>query len=287
MQLITPFDPWQSGLCTCPKKLTLNPYTGCDHNCIYCYAQTYIPHFHHCRPKENLLKRLERETQELRGETVSLSNSSDPYPRMEHEGRLTRETLKMLARSQCRIQIITKSTLVARDADILKEAPATVALTITTDDDYVSRTLEPNAPSPSERLKIAETLMRQGIPTSVRIDPIIPYVNCKCSGLLKKITSLGVRHVTVSTYKPRNRDWKSFSKALPDAAKKLAPLYWSQGEHSGGCVLLPKYMRFKLLSDVRHEALRLGLQFAVCREGLGELNTVPCDGSWLLPKIAR
>ena len=287
MPVITAFDPWQSSICTCPKKLTLNPYTGCDHNCVYCYAQSYVPRFHLCRPKQNLLKRLAREAAKLKGETISLSNSSDPYPRIERETGLTRETLKALAHSSCRIQIITKSTLVARDADILREAPATVAMTITTDDDDTARILEPNAPKPSERLKAVETIARQGIPVSVRIDPIIPGVNSECNSLMEKIASFGVKHITVSTYKARNRDWKRFSQALPDVAEKLKPLYWSQGEHVGGCVLLPRDLRLKLLTDIRRAALHHGLQFAVCREGLSELNTATCDGSWQLLGLAR
>jgi DNA repair photolyase len=287
MPLITRFDPWQSSLCTCPPKLTLNPYTGCDHNCVYCYAQTYIPRFHECRPKKNLLKRLEQEAAKLAGETVSLSNSSDPYPRMEKEAGMTRKCLRILARSNCRIQIITKSTLVARDADILKETPATVALTITTNNDEIAEVIEPNAPKPSERLKTLETLTRKGIAVTVRVDPIIPFVNDDCEALVAEAESLGVKQVTASTYKARTRDWQRFAVALPSAAKELKTLYWSQGERARGCTLLPRDFRLKLLSHVRRAALQRGLQFAVCREGLPELNTAACDGSWMLPKIAR
>jgi DNA repair photolyase len=271
--LIAPFDPWQSRICTCLPKLTLNPYTGCDHNCVYCYAQTYIPRFHTVRPKRDLLKRLEREAPKLNGEIISLSNSSDPYPRVERDVGLTREVLRTLASNCCRIQIITKSTLVARDADVLRGAPATIALTVTTDDDDISRILEPNVPEPSERLKTIETLVKQEIPVIVRMDPIIPCVNNDCEALIEKIAS--------------NRDWKRFSQAFPNVAQKLAPLYWRQGERMGGCVMLPRDLRLKILSNVRKVALRCGLQFGVCREGLSELNTAPCDGSWLLPRIAR
>jgi DNA repair photolyase len=287
MPLITPFDPWQSSLCTCPKKLTLNPYTGCDHKCVYCYAQTYIPRFSECRPKKDLLKRLAHEAAALKGQTISLSNSSDPYPRMEKEAGLTRECLRILGKSSCRIQIITKSTLVARDADILREAPATAALTITTADDDVAEIIEPNAPKPSERLKTVETLVQKGITVTVRVDPVIPFVNDDNAELIGKIADLGVKHVTVSTYKARSRDWRRFAAVLPSAAEKLKPLYWSRGERANGCVLLPRDFRLKLLSDVRSSALRCGLEFAVCREGLSHLNTAVCDGSWLLPKVAR
>jgi DNA repair photolyase len=287
MPLITPFDPWQSSLCTCPTKLTLNPYTGCDHGCVYCYAQTYIPRFQECRPKKDLLKRLAREATKLNGETVSLSNSSDPYPQMEKEAGLTRECLRILRGSRCRIQIITKSTLVARDADILENAPATVALTITTDNADIAEVMEQNAPTPLERLKTIENLVRKGIAVTVRIDPIILFVNDDCIGLIRKLADLGVKQVTASTYKARTRDWKRFTAAMPLAAEKLKTLYWSQSVRTSGCTLLPRELRLKLLGDIRSSVLRLGLEFAVCREGLSELNTAACDGSWLLPKIAR
>jgi DNA repair photolyase len=287
MPLITPFDPWQSSLCTCPTKLTLNPYTGCDHGCVYCYAQTYIPRFSECRPKKDLIKRLEREAQKLKGETVSISNSSDPYPRLETKAGLTRETLRILARSDCRIQIITKSTLVARDADILKDACATVALTIITDNDDLAKLIEPNAPKPSERLKTVKILVRNGLNVSVRVDPIIPFVNDEQDELISKIAEFGAKQVTASTYKARTRDWRRFAAALPSAAEKLKPLYWGQGERANGCTMLPRALRLKLLSDVRRSALKHGLKFAVCREGLSQFNTAVCDGSWMLPRLEK
>ena len=285
MPLITRFDPWQSSQCTCPPKLTFNPYTGCSHNCIYCYAQSYIPRFADCRPKKDLLKRLEHEATKLRGETVSIANSSDPYPSMEQELRLTRECIKILSRSRCRIQIVTKSTLVTRDADLLSEAPATVALTVTTDNDDLAKRLEPNAPSPTERLKTVETLVSKGIPVSVRIDPIIPFVNDNPAKLVATLASMGVKHVTASTYKVKGDNWKRFSKGMPEMAEKLEPLYFTHGERANGSALLPKELRLKLLTKVKSIVVSHGIQFAVCREGLSQLNTACCDGSWLLPKL--
>jgi DNA repair photolyase len=147
--LISPFDPWCSRLCTCPPKLTLNPYTGCNHACLYCYASSYVPEFSKCRVKKDLLRRLEREAVCLRGETVSLSNSSDPYPSLEGETGLTRDCLKVLARAECRVQIITKSPLVVRDVDLLTSFPSMVSVTITTDDDEAAKLIEPQAPLPA------------------------------------------------------------------------------------------------------------------------------------------
>jgi len=71
--------------------------------------------------------------------------------------------------------------------DLLKKKPSMVTLTITTDNDNISKLIEPKAPSPSERLKTAETLIRNGIPTSVRIDPIIPFVNDNPKNLVQTL----------------------------------------------------------------------------------------------------
>jgi len=287
VSLIRRFDPWQSSLCTCPSKLTVNPYTGCDHNCVYCYARSYIPQFEKCRPKKNFLKRLRREASELNGEVVSLSNSSDPYPRIEAEAGLTRDCFKILADSNCRIQIVTKSTTVARDVDVLKKAPATVAMTVTTLDDDLARRIEPYAPSPAARLKTIEVLVNKGVPVSVRIDPIFPFLNDDSTELVASIAALGVPHITASTYKAKPDNWRRFAAVIPEISEKLKPLYWTQGERSGGCMLLPRDFRLKLLSEIRHLVLERGMQFGVCREGLSQLNTAVCDGSWLLSRSVR
>lgn len=282
--LISSFDPWRSGLCTCPPKLTFNPYTGCDHKCIYCYASSYILGFNDCKPKKELLENLRREAVKLKGEIISISNSSDPYPKAEASTGLTRRCLEILAESNCRLQIITKSDLVIRDDDILTKIPSSVALTITTDNDDLAKILEPNAPSPSRRLRAVQDLINQDIPVSIRIDPIIPYVNDQPQNLLSTLASIGVRHVTSSTYKVKPDNWKRLTLSMPYISEKLKPLYFQQGERIGGNILLPKDIRFKLMKTIRDLADMQGLKFGSCREGFERLNTAACDGSWLIPR---
>ena len=282
MALISHFDPWRSNMCTCPPKLTFNPYTGCDHGCVYCYASGYITQFASCRPKKDMVQRIQREATKLRGETVSISNSSDPYPRVEATTKLTRRCLEVLAECNCRIQIITKSDLVIRDGDLLSRASSIVALTITTIDTELARLLEPQAPSPNSRLRAAENLISKGIPVSVRIDPIIPFVNDKQEELISTLAGIGVKHVTSSTYKIKPDNWHRFSAAMPSVAEKLKNLYFKQGEKIGGNTLLPRDLRLKLMKNIRDLTIANGMQFGVCREGLAQLNTAACDGSWLL-----
>ena len=282
MTLISRFDPWGSPLCTCPSKLTLNLYTGCDHACLYCYASSYIPKFANCRPKKGLIQRLRKEATKLRGELLSISNSSDPYPNLEAETGLMRHCLEILSQHDCKIQIITKSNIVVRDLDLLRKILSMVTLTITTDDDNISRVIEPHAPPSSERIKTVERLVKKDVPTSVRIDPIIPFVNDNPENLVKTLADIGVRHITSSTYKVRLDNWQRFSMALPKTAEKLKPLYFEKGEKIGRYIYLPIDLRFALMKSVGAIAEKYSVKFGTCREGLSHLNTATCDGSWLL-----
>jgi len=281
--LLTVFDPWKSQLCTCPSKLTFNPYTGCDHGCLYCYASSYIPRFRECRPKKNLLSRLKREAARLNGELVSISNSSDPYPRLEQTSGLTRKCLEMLADSCCRLQIVTKSDLVTRDIDILQNVPCVVSVTVLTADDGLSRKLEPGAPVSSRRLKAIETLAKAGIPITVRIDPVIPFLNDDLSALMEAVADLGALHVTCSTYKVKPDNWRRFSAVFPEVAEKLKPHYFVEGERIGRSTYLPRNMRFGLMKKAKESAEDHRLKFGCCREGFS-LNSAVCDGSWAIQK---
>lgn len=287
MPLISGFDPWHSGMCTCPPKLTFNPYSGCDHKCVYCYASSYIPNFSDCRPKKELLSTLKREAKKLRGEVISISNSSDPYPRIEATAGLTRRCLEILVESNCKIQIITKSNIVVRDDDLLGRTQATVAFTITTDDENTAKLLETAAPPVNERLKAAEELIHKGIPVSARVDPIVPLINDQPEKLIKTLAAIGVKHITSSTYKVKPDNWRRFCQALPAVAEKLKPLYFQEGEKIGGSILLPRELRYKLMKNIRDLATANGMKFGVCRENLAQLNTAPCDGSWLLNTTQR
>ena len=284
MTLISKFDPWRSTLCTCPPKLTFNPYTGCDHGCTYCYASSYIPRFSQCRPKKNLIQRIRSEAAKLTGEIISISNSSDPYPRLEAKMRLMRSCLETLSGHKCKVQIITKSSLVTRDIDLLTKITSMVSMTITTDDEEIARLLEPYAPSVSERLKAVQKLVQKGLPTAVRIDPIIPFVNDRFEKLVETFAVLGVKHITSSTYKVKQDDWRRFSATVPELAARLKPLYFERGERIAGYLYLPRNLRVNLMEKLRAAAERNGIAFGTCREGLSHLNTGVCDGSWLLDK---
>ena len=131
MRVIKPFDPWKSELCTCPPKYSFNPYTGCAHQCVYCYA-TYIPRFFKLRLKKNLYKNLERDLKEIPEDSlISMSNSSDPYPPSEKELGITRRCIQIMKEYDVRLMIVTKSDIFVRDIDLLSEMNSVVCVTIT------------------------------------------------------------------------------------------------------------------------------------------------------------
>jgi DNA repair photolyase len=283
MELLKEFDPWKDPLCTCPPKLSLNPYTGCAHACLYCYITSYIPRGFQCRPKRDLLRRLEGDLERLgRQPLISMSNSSDPYPPAEKELLLTRGCLERLV-GRARVLVVTKSDLVVRDADLLGRLPCAVSVTLTTLKPTVAKRLEPGAPPPERRLKALRELSDAGIPTSLRLDPLIPGLNeGEVEEIVKAAASTGVRHVTSSTFKPRPDSWRRMERGFPELFPRLRELY-SGGERRKRSLYLPEGTRRALLERVREACLSAGLTFSTCREGLTDLNRAPsCDGSHLI-----
>jgi len=282
--ILRPFDPWKSPLCTCPAKMSLNPYTGCPHGCIYCYASSYIPRFQECRPKVDLLKRLEKDLAKIEpGTFVAMSNSSDPYPSMERELKLSRGCLQMLKKKDCRVQVVTKSDLVAEDADLLASMKATVAVTVTTLKDSICRKLEPGAALPGKRLDAMRILADRGVPVSARIDPIIPGINdSEIEDLVHAVAYAGARHIVSSTYKARPGNTKRITSAFPELGVALRMLL-QRGCRTQGSLYLPRELRGFLMQKVKDSAGKAGVTFSTCREGLASFPGINCDGSHLLP----
>ncbi|MCW1300929.1 MAG: radical SAM protein [Candidatus Nanoarchaeia archaeon] len=285
MVWIQRFDPWRSTLCTCPFKYSLNIYTGCAHACIYCYITSYIRDGFKPRPKRGLIGELERELQRFhaRRKVVSISNSSDPYQPIEKKLELTRKCLELFKRFGWKILIVTKSNLITRDLDLLKE-DCVVSVTITTLDSKLAHILEPNAPSPSLRIDAIKLLKLYHIPVCVRIDPLIPFINDdweKLEKLVKILAKLKVDHVISSTYKARGDSLARLSLNFPERYIKLLKLYL-MGERISNYYYLPRDLRYRLMSRLKQLCEEYGLSFASCREGFRELNDNICDGSFLL-----
>ena len=285
LRVIREFDPWGSPLCTCPHKFTLNPYTGCGHHCLYCYARSYIRDFDKPRPKNRLLINLLHDLDRLpKNALISMSESSDPYTPPEHRLRLTRKALSLIISKRFRVLIITKSDLVTRDADVLSKGRVAVAITITTVDDSLARKLEPGAPSPTNRIEAIRRLSKSGIPVIVRLDPVIPFINddpLDVEELISEVAKAGVIQISSSTYKARLDSLKRLCSAFPSLKDKLIDLYLIRGVKISGYYYLPYEVRLKYMLMVKEISEKYGLAFTTCREGFKFLNTpgIYCDGS--------
>jgi len=280
---LRPFDPWKSPWCTCPPKLSLNPYTGCPHGCLYCYAASYIPRFQECRPKQDLHKRLGREVRKiLPGSLIAMSNSSDPYPFLEQELELSRGCLRIMKERGLRVQVVTKSDLVTRDIDLLSGMLSSVAITLTTLRADLSLRLEPKAPLPGKRLDAIRFLVDRGVPVSARIDPIIPGLNdFEINDVVRAACQAGATHIISSTFKARPLSLGRVCSAFHLEGESLKILYRS-GERRDGHLLLPAEQRRRLMQEGERAANKEGATFSCCREGMIFEKGIYCDGSQLI-----
>ena len=174
-----------------PFSLSINPYRGCEHGCIYCFARPSHSYlglspgldfesrlFAKVNAPELLLRELARPS--YVPDTITVGINTDAYQPCERQLGITRRLLQVLHDCGNPVALITKSSLIERDIDLLSamaaRRQAIAAVTITTLDPAIARTLEPRAASPARRLRTIRTLAEAGIPVSVSIAPVIPFV---------------------------------------------------------------------------------------------------------------
>ena len=175
-----------------PFGQSINPYRGCEHGCVYCYARpahAYVDLSPGIDFETKLfykagaagLLRTELGRSGYRPEPIMLGANTDPYQPIEKRLRVTREILEVLLETRHPVTIITKGTLVLRDLDLLREFAAlklvTVTVSLTTLDAELKRTLEPRAAAPQARLRVIAALAEAGVPVGVLAAPMIPAVN--------------------------------------------------------------------------------------------------------------
>lgn len=168
---------------------SINPYRGCEHGCVYCFARPTHAYMglspgldfeSKLFAKPDAPKLLERELAKdgYQVRTIAIGTNTDPYQPIEREWRIMREVLEVLEAHQHPVGIVTKSALVTRDIDILarmaEKGLAKVALSVTTLDRRLARTMEPRASTPPKRLEAIKALSEAGIPASVMVAPILP-----------------------------------------------------------------------------------------------------------------
>ena len=164
-------------------KYNMNLYRGCQHQCIYCDSRSecyQIENFADIHVKVNAIDLLEDilPRKRVRG-TIGFGAMNDSYMPIERKYNLTGRALQIIARNQFPIHILTKSDLVLRDLDTLRDINrvfAAISFTITTADDDLAAKLEPGAPLPSERYRAMRALAEAGIRTGVTMMPILPFI---------------------------------------------------------------------------------------------------------------
>ncbi|RJS85936.1 radical SAM protein [Candidatus Bathyarchaeota archaeon] len=278
------FNIVRSAFCTCLPKYNINPYLGrCTHGCIYCYAVKFPSFRGELKPRLDLKEKIEMMVANTKVKLpVMMSDSTDPYQPPEKKYEITRKCLEVLTEHNFPVLIVTKSNLVVRDIDLLKRTPSVVSVTITTPRKKLSRLLEPNAPSPEERFGALEEISGEGLPTVLRIDPIIPTLNSKLEDLellVKRAAEAGVKQITASTMKPVKGFFKRFQKLVDEETYRKVYSAYSGGIWISGYKYLRKELRARILRNLKAIALSYGLEFATCREGIPDLNTTVCDGT--------
>ncbi len=173
-------------------ELSINPYRGCEHGCIYCYARPTHSYLDlspgldfetRIVAKVNAAERL-REALSARGYTplrLNIGSVTDAYQPAERRLRITRTLIEVLAEARHPFSIVTKASLVERDLDLLaplaEQRLVAVIVSLTTLDARLARTMEPRAAAPHRRLRTIEALARAGVPVGVSVSPVIPFLN--------------------------------------------------------------------------------------------------------------
>jgi len=175
-----------------PFDQSINPYRGCEHGCVYCYARPSHGYVGlsagldfesrlFAKPDAAALLRRELAAPRYRVRPIALGSNTDPYQPIERRYRITREILEVLAAHHHPVTIVTKSALVERDLDLLTELAqdnlVAVFVSITTFDRQMARRLEPRAAAPARRMETVARLAQAAIPVGVLLAPIIPALN--------------------------------------------------------------------------------------------------------------
>lgn len=196
-----------------PFDAAVNPYRGCEHGCVYCFARPFHEYLGYSagldfetkiHVKRNAAALLRREflKPSWKPQTVSLSSVTDPYQPVEAKLRITRALLEVFAEFRNPVGVITKNALVTRDIDLLSELArhnaAGVALSITTLDESIARKLEPRTSTIEKRFQAVKQLSEAGVPVTVMLAPIIPgLTDSDIPGLVERAAQAGARRAAM------------------------------------------------------------------------------------------
>lgn len=204
----------------------INPYYGCAHKCQYCYAVFMKKFTGHTEPwgdfvdvKINAPEVLARQLTRLKKRShINFGTVCDPYQPLELKYQITRQCLEILVPYRHRLSILTKSTIVVRDTDILRRLyKVRVSFTITSLDERVRKVFEPVTPSAERRFKALRTLAQEGIRTSVFVAPVLPYISDSSdaiTNILMAAKNAGAEHVMFDTLNPYAKVWHNVKRLV-------------------------------------------------------------------------
>lgn len=215
---------------------TINPYTGCLHGCVYCYADFMRRFTGHKEPwgefvdvKINSPELLSKQILKLKPGEVSLSTVTDPYQPVERKYKLTRQILETFLNSPFRVSILTKSSLVLRDLDLLTMMEnCSVGFSIPIFSPEISKIFEGRASPPEERFKALRRLAEVGVSTWIFIAPALPYFSDSEENLEKifrEAKESGTEFVMLDTFQTYPRVWHKVKALLRKRFPFLVPLY--------------------------------------------------------------
>ncbi len=213
--------------------LAINPYVGCGHGCVYCYAR-FIKRFTGHTEKwgsfvdarlniADVLKK-QLKSPRYKNERIYIGTVTDPYQPIEEKYKLTRSILKVLLNYKNPVSILTKSDMVLRDIDLLKQFKGIdVNFTVTTLDEKWKRITEPNSPTVRQRFQAMKKLVSEGITVFVMMGPYWPvFTNPEM--LFNKFKEIGVSHVFTESFNTVGGNWTGVEKVL----KRYYPQFLSE-----------------------------------------------------------
>ena len=219
----------------------MNIYRGCSHGCIYCDSRSLcyrIENFYTVRAKQDALRIIRDDLLKKRKRGVIATGAmSDPYNPYEKELKLTRNALELINAYRFGVAVATKSTLIVRDSNILKDiqenSPVLVKMTITTADDNLCKIIEPNAPVSSERFEAVKTLNSNGVYAGILMMPILPFIEDTEENILsiiQKAKESGARFIYPAigmTLRTGNREYyyEKLDKYFPGIKEKYIKRY--------------------------------------------------------------
>jgi len=220
---------------------SINPYRGCPHACEYCYAPYVLREKREwgefIEVKINAPEVLEKDLKKHKPGTIFISSVTDPYNPLEKKYKLTRRILEKLKNTKFSISIQTKSTLVLRDIDLLKEMDCEVGLTITTFNERARRIFEPNASSSEKRLEALKKLKDSGIKTYIFFGPVLPLISDEnLEKTIKKFASVKPDYIYIDKLNiKRSLHWKKIKNILeknyPKFVEKWEKILFSENDY--------------------------------------------------------